>query len=167
MTDRVESGAGLSAAFERLSTHSSEWEPRRVMDEGLDLVRDASWADSCSLYEVDEVRAVEVASRPRLDDDPVTVGVEWFPWGLAPVAAERFLLVQDATALPRSPDGDVFLGDLGIRSCLHLPILERQRAIGALHLHWTSPRLVWDDDRGRLLRVLGRFLLSRCPTDDR
>ena len=37
---------------------------------------------------------------------------------------------------------------------------ERGRTGGALQVFWSGPRLEWDDDRGRLLRTLGRFLLS-------
>ncbi len=86
------------------------------------------------------------------------------PLGLAPLNPQRYLLVEDAAALPSSPDSDQTLGDLGIRSCLHLPILERSAPVGAVHLYWTEPRLNWDDQRGRLLRTLGRFLLARAST---
>jgi GAF domain-containing protein len=162
---------GLSASFERLSLHADEWGAHRVLDEGLDLVRDASWADECRLFTIDDDRALEVASRPSHQDAQdclAPVPLSWFPWGLAPVNPRRFVLVSDAAALPSSPHG-ARLGDLGIVSCLHLPILERQRAVGALHLYWHQTRLDWDDERGRLLRLLGRFLLGRflASEDDR
>ncbi len=66
-----------------------------------------------------------------------------------------------------APGSVAVLGDLGIRSCLHLPILERQRPVGALQLAWCSPHDEWDDRLGRLLRILGRSLLSRAtdPAD--
>ena len=165
--------AGLSAAFERLSAHSVDWSADRVMDEGLDLIRDSMWADSSALYLIDGDVAIETARRPVnvgiREREQVRVPLDWFPWGLAPVNPRRFLLVSDAGTLACDPFSRAVLADLGVSSCLHLPILERQRAIGALHLYWSEPRLGWDDDRGRLLRLLGRFLLGRRrgPTMDR
>ena len=156
--------AGLSADVARLSRHADGWSRERVLDEGLDLVRDATWADACRLFRIDEGgHAEEVAARPadlapRLGRQPAT----WFPWGLAPVNPRRFVLISDAAALACTPDGSPLLGEIGVVSCLHLPILERQRPIGAMQLFWTEPRLAWDDERGRLLRLLGRFLLDRC-----
>ena len=32
-----------------------------------------------------------------------------------------------------------------------------------MSMNWAEPHLAWDDERGRLLRLLGRFLLGRCP----
>lgn len=135
------------------------------MCEGLDLVRDASWADECRLYAIRDDVALEVAARPApvAPREPDGVQLSWFPWGLAPVNPRRYVLVADARSLPASPGGNETLGALGTTSCLHLPILERQRPVGALHLYWAEPHLGWDDERGRLLRLLGRFLLGRCP----
>ena len=155
--------AGLSAAVDRLSIHSTEWTCERVLDEGLDLVRDCSWADASLLYSVTPDRVVELCRRPpSATASPGELPLDWFPWGLAPLNPQRYLLVEDATALPWSPDSDERLGDLGISSCLHLPILERSVPVGAVHLYWSEPRLNWDDERGRLLRTLGRFLLARA-----
>lgn len=160
---------GLSAAFERLSQHADEWSARRIMDEGLDLIRDSTWADAATLYAAEGDDFVEVAVRPTAPDgvaaELASRSADWFPWGLSPVSPRRFLLVQDAALLPCSPLSPHTLGEIGIASCLHLPILERQRTLGALHLFWCEPRLEWDDDRGRLLRLLGRFLLARGRTD--
>ena len=156
---------GLSASFERLSLHADEWGAHRVTDEGLDLVRDASWADRCHLFAIGDGGAELVAARPADDGPGIGHGplpLGWFPWGLAPVNPRRFVLISDATILPSHPGGAP-LGDLGIASCLHLPILERQRPVGALHLYWHQTRLQWDDERGRLLRLLGRFLLGQAP----
>ncbi len=156
---------GLSSAFQRLSAHADDWGPQRVLHEGLDLVRNASWADECRLFATRGTSAVEVAARPSRTRGPaVAEPLSWFPWGLAPVNPSRFLLVTDATGLRSTSTGTRTLGELGTRSCLHLPILERERPIGALHLCWREPRLEWDDERGRLLRLLGGFLLGRCPT---
>ncbi len=157
--------AGLSAAVDRLSTHSTEWSCERVLDEGLDLVRDCSWADASMLYSVTPDRVVELCRRPVSPwSTPGQLPLGWFPWGLAPLNPQRYLLVEDAAALPVQPGSSATLGDLGISSCLHLPILERGAPVGAMHLYWNEPRLAWDDERGRLLRTLGRFLLARAST---
>lgn len=178
--------SGLIASVDRLTAHAGDWSTRRVLDEGLDLVRDVSWADTCALFRVDRNAVTVLHTRPTappsaaiategpvavaaaLGAVPATTGLlraatvpaDWFPWGLAPIQADRFVLVDDARCLPASPDGHVTLGSLGVRSCLHLPLRQKARTVGALQLFWSSPRLAWDDDRGRLLRTLGRFLLS-------
>jgi hypothetical protein len=155
----------LSAAVDRLSAHAADWSTSRVLDEGLDLVRDCSWADGSVLYAAQDDRVVTLCRRPSPgphDAPGVDLPVDWFPWGLAPVNPRRFIFVENAAALPAGPAGRRTLGDLEVSSCLHLPILERQQTIGALHLFWTEPRLVWDDDCGRILRSLGRFLLARA-----
>ena len=101
--------------------------------------------------------------------DPGEYPASWFPWGLAPMNPERFIFVEQAEQLPALPTGGVTLGDIGVKSCLHLPILERRKPVGYLQVYWPETRLVWDDDIGRILRSLGRFLLSRAaaePLDD-
>lgn len=189
----------LSASVDRLTAHADNWSTGRLLDEGLDLVRDVSWADSCALLRVSRGRVHVVHARPGLPGEPAmastatagvstaiidgpadeggghdapgsaevpippvdsSVPVAWFPWGLAPIEADRFVLVDDARSLPASPVGPTTLGALGVRSCLHLPLRQRGRTVGAVHLFWNEPRLAWDDDRGRLLRTLGRFLLT-------
>lgn len=179
--DRVDTPAtdlsGLSAAVDRLTDHATDWSTPRLLDEGLDLVRDVSWADASTLLRIDADRVTLLHARPTLgsrgtgrhDRSPgapaptpasADLPLDWFPWGLAPVRADRFMLVDDARPLPMSPDEDRTLGSLGIRSCLHLPLRQRGRQVGALQVFWSEPRLAWDDDRGRLLRTLGRFLLG-------
>jgi GAF domain-containing protein len=152
----------LSASVDRLTAHVADWSTRRLLDEGLDLVRDAAWADACALFRVGDDEVAVLHTRPTLRPDgsaldegdvprpPVSavVPTDWFPWGLAPIQADRFVL-----------DGAT-LGSLGVRSCLHLPLRQRGRTVGAIQVFWSEPRLVWDDDRGRLLRTLGRFLLT-------
>jgi GAF domain-containing protein len=176
---------------DRLTAHAGDWSERRVLDEGLDLVRDVSWADACGLFRVEHNTVTVLHTRPSTPEGdpsrraphvepapvavaatlgavPAATGVlpaqsvptDWFPWGLAPIQADRFVLIDDARSLPATPDSAVTLGSLGVRSCLHLPLRQKARTVGALQLFWTSPRLAWDDDRGRLLRTLGRFLLS-------
>ena len=161
----------LSAAIDRLTSHAGDWTTPRLLDEGLDLVRDAAWADACALLRVDDDTVVTVHGRPvdavgPAGIIPSAVPTTWFPWGLPAVRPDRFVLVDDARTLPVSPDDGRTLADLGVRSCLHLPVRERGEPMGALHLFWSEPHLAWDDDRGRLLRSLGRFLLT-CSVPDR
>jgi GAF domain-containing protein len=155
----------LSAAIDRLTAHARDWPEDRLLDEGLDLIRDASWADSCALLRVEGDRVRPVHRRPAAPVEHAAPGgpvpVDWFPWGLAPVQPDRYLMVGDAAGLPLDPDGRVLLGDLGVRSCLHLPLRERDTTVGALQVFWNEPRLVWDDSRGGPLRTLGQFLLAR------
>ena len=164
---------GLSASVDRLTAHATDWSTRRLLDEGLDLVRDASWADACALFRVGSDEVTVLHARPALRVDGSTLDPEaplppvcavvptgWFPWGLAPIQADRFVLVDDARRLPASPVDGATLGSLVVRSCLHLPLRQRGRMVGALQVFWSEPRLAWDDDRGRLLRTLGRFLLT-------
>lgn len=166
VVQRSGTGRGLGAAVARLSDHAEEWGADRLLDEGLDLVRDSTWADVVLLHSVEGDAVRVVGRRPgRIGPDghgpdlPDLLPGDWFPWSLAPARPKRFLLVDDATRLPSAPGGPS-VGELGYRSCLHLPINERGRPVGALHLYWAEPRLAWDDDHGRLLRTLGRFLLS-------
>lgn len=166
---RSGTGRGLSAAVERLSAHAAEWGTERLLDEGLDLVRDSTWADVCVLFAVHDAGVRVVARRPGGADEhtgvdrsislPDVLPADWFPWGLAPLNVQRYVLVDDASLLPTVPAGPT-VGEMGMRSCLHLPILERQVPVGALHLYWAEPRLAWDDDHGRLLRTLGQYLLG-------
>lgn len=150
---------GLSSAFERLADHADRWCPSRLMDEGLDIARDAAWADSVALLARRDDQMVQLGTRPLHQVDaggPMT----WFPWGLAPVNPRRFLLIADARALRFASSGRSTFEDLGIRSAMHMPLVERGQPIGALQLHWKAPRLAWDDERGPLLRLLGRFLID-------
>lgn len=166
--------AAVSAAVDRLTRHSTDWTAGRLLDEGLDLVRDVSWADASALMHVGPEGATVLHRRPGPVDpsaaEPTRTGgacaagppapLDWFPWGLGPIRADRFLLVEDARALPSAPGDATMLGALGVRSCLHLPLRQRGRSVGAIQVFWSEPRLAWDDDRGRLLRTLGRFLLT-------
>lgn len=151
----------LSSAIDRLSEQSITWSSQRTIDEGLDIVRDYCWAGSCALYDSRSGGIRLVGHRPALDSDrTVTVPKNWFPWGLAPMNPKRFMFIEDAGLLTATPDGAVTLADLGIESCLHLPLLERDSPIGYLQVYWPETRLVWDDNMGRILRTLGRFLLE-------
>lgn len=154
----------LSDAVDRLADHADTWSTPRLLDEGLDLARDTGWADAAALLRVRRDVVVPVRRRPGGTPSPVApVPADWFPWGLAPLQPDRYLMVPDARALQVRPGGAT-LGEMGLHSALVLPLRDRAGGGGSLLLHWRSPHLVWDDDRGRLLRTLGRFLLDRTAT---
>lgn len=151
----------LASAIDRLGERSAGWEARRAVDEGLDIVRDYCWASSCALYDCRSDEIELVGHRPNVDGlRGLTLDRSWFPWGLAPMNPQRFVFVEDARQLPAEPGSKMRLGDLGIKSCLHLPILERDRPLGYIQVFWSETRLVWDDEMGLILRTLGRFLLE-------
>jgi hypothetical protein len=156
----------MSAAVDRFTVGTATWSARRVLDEGLDLVRDACWADGAALVVVHDAqirtahrRPTELGGRAWTPDRGPD---HWLPWGLAPVRPDRFLLVDRAGALPVAPGAAPSLRALGITAALHLPIRERHTAIGALQVVWSEPRLAWDDELGAPLRALGRYLLTRA-----
>lgn len=157
----------LSTAVDRLSANISLWTDDRLIDEGLDLIRDHCWASSSALYRTRRSSTELIRSRPSTYElcEAEPVPDSWFPWGLAAMNPERFIFVENAELLPSGPHSEQTLGDLGIQSCLHLPILERSRPLGFLQVFWPETRLVWDDDTGQILRSLGRFLLGRVPTE--
>lgn len=157
----------MSSAVDRLSSNTPHWTDERLIDEGLDLIRDHCWASSSALYRTREGLAELIRVRPTLNPlvKQEVIPGNWFPWGLSAMNPERFIFVEQAELLPAAPDGQQSLGDLGVRSCLHLPILERHKPVGFLQVFWPETRLVWDDDIGQILRNLGRFLLGRALTE--
>lgn len=158
--------AALSSAIDRLGEKSADWDPGRAIDEGLDIVRDYCWASSCALYDNRSDEIELVGHRPNVEElQGLTLDRSWFPWGLAPMNPQRFVFVEDARQLPAEPSSSIGLGELGIESCLHLPILERDRPLGFIQVFWSETRLVWDDEMGRILRTLGRFLLESIDGD--
>lgn len=163
----IKTQSALSAAVDRLSTNTPHWTAERLIDEGLDLIRDYCWASSSALYRAKGGTAELIRVRPSIfpQRDSGDIPENWFPWGLAQMNPERFIFVERAEQLPAVPSGKRSLGDLGVRSCLHLPILERSKPVGFLQVFWPETRLVWDDDIGQILRSLGRFLLSQALTD--
>ena len=74
--------------------------------------------------------------------------------------AEHFLFIADATRLPAGATGDSELGDLGIRSLLHLPVRDHGRSIGAVDVAWARPVPDWDDRYGPIVRNLARLVLG-------
>jgi hypothetical protein len=164
-TERDDALDRCSRSIDRLTGRAGTWSTGRLLDEGLDLVRDTCWADAAALvrHDAGEVRALR--RRPEhfgLDAWCSDVPSTWFPWGLGTLNPDRFLLVERAAALPVAPGSPFRLGDLGVASAMLLPLREQERPSGGLVVLWREPRLAWDDERGRLLRTLGRFLLARA-----
>lgn len=152
--------AGLVARVDRLTENYDIWTTGRLLDEGLDIVRDHCWAISSSLYAQNGDSVALIRHRPSppdgIEDHPHP---DWFPWGLGGTNPERFLFIENAGLLPAMSGSSEQLADRGITSCAHLPILERGRPIGFLQVHWGETRLVWNDHAGRVMRTLARFLL--------
>lgn len=156
--------AGCSASIDRLTAMAGRWSTERLVDEGLDLVRDACWADAAALVRLRGPGAEVLRRRPEhfgLDGWCAAAPRAWFPWGLGMVNPDRYLLVDHAAELPVAPGSPHRLGDLGVCSALLLPLREQSTVTGAIVVLWREPRLAWDDDRGCLLRNLGRFLLAQ------
>lgn len=154
----------LVTQIDRLTENTDIWSTQRIIDEGLDIVRDHCWAVSSALYRHSDDSVVLVGHRPRLTgSDGKVIAADWFPWGLGGTNPERFMFVGNAGSLPFAEGSTETLADHGITSCAHLPMVERGRPIGYLQIHWGETRLVWNDDAGRVLRVLGRFLLGLVP----
>ncbi len=151
----------LSTAIDRLSENAVGWGSQRTIDEGLDIVRDYCWAGSCALYDARSGDIRLIGHRPALENPSLgPMPPSWFPWGLAPMNPRRFVFIEDAGLLSGTPDGTVKLADLGVQSCVHLPLMERDRPLGFLQVFWHETRLVWDDEMGRVLRTLGRLLIE-------
>ena len=155
--------AGLSAAVDRLSIHSTEWSCGRVLDEGLDLIaRTArgrtprcstrSHPTACSSCAADRRRRRPCPTSCRSTGSPGPRSAQ--PPALPARRGRRS--AAGLTGLRPDPRRS------GVRSCLHLPILERSAPVGAVHLYWTEPRSQLGRPTRPLLRTLGRFLLARA-----
>jgi len=79
-------------------------------------------------------------------------------WGLSAVRTEQFLFVRAAERL--RVDDRSTLGQLGVRSVLHLPLVEQGRRTGALDVAWCHRVEWWDDRDGPVVRNLARMLLA-------
>lgn len=124
---------------------SSDWTRRR----GLEAVARHLGAD--------HVRVTDRHGRVRV----ATPGTESWPaearWGLPGVRPEQFLFVAAAERIPCVAGGT--LGDLGVRSVLHLPVCDRGVSLGALDAAWCHRVERWDDEDGPLVRNVARLLL--------
>ncbi len=155
----------LSTAVALFSERVPNLAPSAILRQGLDLIRQRCSADQVMLYStlqrrVTPLGTVQSNNLPSTNQNPDSYSTDWFPWGLHIAPPLRFLFVQDAQMLPADPTSGHTLGQIGLRSCLHLTIRERQQPIGALHLYWSESRPNWDDSKGQILRSLGRLLLT-------
>lgn len=125
-------------------------------------------ADSAALFLVCDDVARCVAAHPPHVDSPLHSDqpINRFPWDLAPLRPERFLLVEDVTNLraemirsgPSGPRRTV--ADLGYASAVQLTLESSGKPYGALHLYFRQRIDTWDDIKGRALRELGVTLLD-------
>ena len=162
----VETGTGavdLARAVESLAQDSVEMNTNELLDRGIQLIAEHTGADGAVVYRYDHDR-VRVVRRLRSgwSPRPEELPPNWFPWSLGQVSPTRFLFVADSRNLPIGPGASPVLGDIGVASCVHLPVLERQTPVGALQLFWGEPLLAWDDELGPTLRNLGRFMVARA-----
>jgi len=162
----VETGSGaadLGRAVEALAQDSVEMSTNELLDRGIQLIAEHTGADGAVVYRYDHDR-VRVVRRLRSgwSPRPEELPSNWFPWSLGQVSPTRFLFVADSRNLPIGPGASPVLGDIGVASCVHLPVLERQTPVGALQLFWGEPLSAWDDELGPTLRNLGRFMVARA-----
>lgn len=141
-----------------------------LVAEALELLATVTGADRVVLASIDGDVASVVGAVPldlRSARSELDCPARWFPWGLGAVRAEQSLFVRDAATLPAGPDGDVRLGDLGVRSAAWLPMREHGRTVGSLTLCWATPRRGWDEATGAIVRNVARLLLGRLDSDRR
>lgn len=141
-----------------------------LVAEALGLLADVTGADRVVLASIDGDVASVVGAAPldlRSARAELDCPARWFPWGLGAVRAEQSLFVRNAATLPAGPEGDVRLGDLGVRSVAWLPVREHGRTVGSLTLCWASPQRGWDEATGPMVRNVARLLLGRLDTDRR
>lgn len=94
-------------------------------------------------------------------DAPGELPLEWFPWGLGRIRPRAYLLVQNAGGLPSDPNHSAVLGDHGIASTLHLPLVDGATLRGALCAMWDTERDHWPSDRLETLGEIARSVLDR------
>ena len=161
--DTGSAAVDLASAVEALAHESVDLDTNQLLDRGIHLVAEHTGADGAVLYryDFDRVRVVR-RLRSGWSPRPEELPSDWFPWSLGQVSPTRFLFVSDSRNLPIGPGASPVLGDIGVASCVHLPVLERQTPVGALQLFWGEPLSAWDDQLGPTLRNLGRFMVARA-----
>jgi len=159
-TQQFQSQGTLAAAVALFSEGLAGLAPSDIVSDGLRLIRQQCAADSVTLFSIHEQVVTPLGTSPLSHSAAGVCSTRWFPWGLHMAQPQRFLLVQQAEMLPADPITSQTLGELGVRSCVHLPIVQRQQLLGALQLFWSTPRQTWDDSNGQILRSLGRLLLT-------
>ena len=125
-----------------------------------EVARGVSGAAKAALYVTDgsQVRCLGLAP-PHLGSPLIETQDEaHFPWAMGRLQPSRFILVEDAMRLPLAGGG--FVGDLGLRSAVHLPM--GAGSTGALHLYWDRVLQSWDDDLGAQLRAAGGLVVAHA-----
>jgi hypothetical protein len=86
----------------------------------------------------------------------------WFPWSLGNLRPQNHVFVRNAAELPIRPSSRMTVGDLGMGSCLHLPLHDRVELIGAVWAFWEEARDDWPSERSPQLTDLARDALLDC-----
>ena len=165
-TQQFQSQRALAAAVAVFSEGVAGSAPSEILSDGLGLIQHQCSADQVTLYSAHQHEVIPLGTSPVEEMPTGACPTDWFPWGFSVAAPERFLFVQNAETLPVALGSSQTLGELGLHSCLHLPILERQQLIGALQLYWSAPQEEWDDSTGQILRSLGRLLLASSTGEE-
>ncbi len=97
---------------------------------------------------------------PPPQGDPIPV--EWFPWTLGNIRPANHVFVRNAALLPLRPDCDMIVRDLGMGSCLHLPLHDGFETVGAVCMYWSAERDDWPLETAHELADLGRDALLDC-----
>ena len=165
-TQQFHSQRSLAAAIAVFSEGVAGSAPSGIVSDGLQLIRHQCSADQVTLSSAEQHGVTPVGTSPVRNMLRDSCSTDWFPWGFNVATPERFLFVQNAETLPFAQRSSQTLGELGLRSCVYLPILDRQQLIGALQLYWSAPRTEWDDSTGQILRSLGRLLLASATGEE-
>lgn len=98
---------------------------------------------------------------PTFEPD-ATLPARWFPWSIGNLRPTEYLLVANAGALGVHPSSDVTIGDLGLESCMLVPVRGvRGRLLGAACVYWAErTERIPDDVRGKVSE-LARASLDR------
>lgn len=86
----------------------------------------------------------------------------WFPWSLGNLRPQNHVFVRNAADLPLRPRGRTSIGDLGMGSCLHLPLHDGVELIGAVCAYWCEARDDWPSRHAPQLTDLARDALLDC-----
>ncbi|MFN8049903.1 MAG: hypothetical protein U0Q22_00510 [Acidimicrobiales bacterium] len=105
--------------------------------------------------------AAEFDAGDGADEHEVPLG--WFPWSLGNIRPSKYMFIRNAGALAVAHDSSTTIGDLGLTSALHLPVLglapgicaaatlSSAPVIGAVCAYWSDERASWSSDDRELL----------------
>lgn len=96
-----------------------------------------------------------------LFDPEHTVPAKWFPWSMGNLRPTEYVLVETAGALPIHPSSSQTLGELGLSSCLHVPVRGlRGELLGAACVYWSNPTDTWPEEVTPQVSELARSSLG-------